>query len=84
MYGTGNLNIFDLKNTPNAKHKQDYDWYCPVALNEMLIDPSHNGFNRNVPNHLENLKKCFELETNSHCKSKQPLEQTKSTKLITK
>ena len=81
MYGTGRKNIFDLKNNPNAKLKEDYDWYCPIALSEMRMDQSHNGINKGVLRHFDNFKKCVEVETNPHCKTEQTLEQTASTKL---
>ena len=82
MYGEGGRNIYDLENNPNAVQGLEYDWYCPITLDQTKTDrQEHGGINKNTKNYFNNLRRCINLDASPHCKTTNTLEQTKSPKL---
>ena len=83
MYGEGGRAIYDLRSNPNAIQGQDYDWYCPIALEQLpSVDAVHGMVNTNNPNYFENLRKCIiNVDVDTHCQSFATLEEIMSPKL---
>ena len=75
MTGEGR-NIFNLAGQPNAIEGQDYEFYCPITLDD------EGKVNKNQPNYFVVMKRCqlpLEEGEESECRTTETLEQTFST-----
>ena len=65
-------NIFDLVGNPQAIEDQDYEFYCPINLDD------EGKINKNSPDYFMSMKKC-QLDSDSsdftNCRTVQTLEQ---------
>ena len=70
MTGQGR-NIFNLAGNPNAIEGQDYEFYCPISLDD------EGKVNKNQPDYFVVMKRC-QLPLREECRSTQTLEQALS------
>ena len=70
MTGQGR-NIFNLAGNPNAIEGQDYEFYCPISLDD------ERKVNKNQPDYFVVMKRC-QLPLREECRSTQTLEQALS------
>ena len=71
MTGEGR-NIFNLASQPDAIEGTDYEFYCPITLD------NEGKVNKNQPDYFEDMKKCQldDSEVTLPCRTDRTLEQT--------
>ena len=83
MYGEGGRNIYDLENNPNAVQGLEYDWYCPITLDQIKTDPQeHGGINKNAKNYFNNLNRKAHFTLVQSALSTKLFTMTKSSNLL--